>query len=151
MGLILLKIAESLYISEQVVLEIGKFAILWNIFEKERCGTQCNETKLLNLGSRYESDNKWHDLAHAFAHRACLLGTDTDDYVRIKLSLGRGTQHKEKIINFINSAGESELSGGLIAIYRVRNNMFHGLKDYVDLENQIELFRCINNMLENLV
>ena len=145
----MVKITNFLNISEQTVLEIGRFAILWNIFEKEVCRTHCSETILLSL--TYTSNKEWRDLANIFNQRASLLTCDIEQYVRSKLSLGHGAQHKEEIIRFIDSMGESYLTGGLLAIYRIRNNMFHGLKDYRDLDNQLELFRCINRVLKKLV
>ena len=147
----MIKITAFLVVSEQVVLEIGKFVILWNIFEKERCGTHCTETTLLNLNLEYEPNKEWRDLANIFNQRASLLTCNIEQYVRTKLSLGHGAQHKEEIIRFIDSMGESYLTGGLLAIYRIRNNMFHGLKDYRDLDNQLELFCCINRVLKKLV
>ena len=31
---------------EELVIEIGKFAVLWNMFEKEHCETNCNPRKI---------------------------------------------------------------------------------------------------------
>lgn len=147
----MVKITDFLNISEQTVIEIGRFTILWNIFEKEKCRTRCNETVLLNLNLEYEPNKEWHDLANIFNQRASLLACNIEQYVRTKLSLGYGVQHKEEIVRFIESMGESDLIGGVLAIFRIRNNMFHGLKDYRDLDNQLELFRCINRVLKKLV
>jgi len=54
---------------------------------------------------------------------------------------------KKQIVDFINSDGRDSLSGGLHAIYRIRNNLFHGLKSWTDLDSQIELFMGLNDFL----
>lgn len=36
-------------LKDQTVLEIGKFAILWNWFEKEFCHNECNYKELKRL------------------------------------------------------------------------------------------------------
>jgi hypothetical protein len=79
--------------------------------------------------------------------RTNLYSISTHSYVYNKLSLGNGTPNKEQIIEFIVSEGRKSLAGGLLAIYRIRNNMFHGLKTWTDLDNQIDLFIALNNFL----
>jgi len=34
-------------LSQEIVLEIGKFSVLWNVFENDICGNACNNKKLL--------------------------------------------------------------------------------------------------------
>lgn len=69
-------------IKKSTVMEIGQFAILWNIFENEY------------------------------------------------------------LANF---------AGCLLAILQIRNNMFHGFKEYSDLNNQIDLFKAANEVLRMVI
>ena len=57
----------------------------------------------------------------------------------------------EKIKRFLQSNGQEDVIDGLFAIYRIRNNMFHGLKDYQMLNEQKELFDAVNNVLESIL
>ena len=133
----------------ETVLEIGKFTILWNIFEKEKCRNNCNGDELAKLICRKSTNQNWQNLAIALVRRRDLYRENTISYINDGLSLGRGLKEIEKICikDFINSNGQTSLIGGLIAIHRIRNNMFHGLKIWTDLDNQIELFKSLNEFL----
>lgn len=54
------------------------------------------------------------------------------------------------VLNFINSQGNKNLEGAFYAIFRIRNNMFHGLKGHAELDNQIELFESMCEVLEGI-
>lgn len=58
---------------------------------------------------------------------------------------------RRKIEDFIYSKGRDSIVGGLIAIYRIRNNLFHGIKEIKDLNKQIELFKAMNSFLEQVI
>jgi len=76
-----------------------------------------------------------------------------DHYVHQHLSLWNGLHNdqKDKVIKFIKNIWDDSIDGGLLAIYRIRNNMFHGLKPSDDLNSQIDLFRTINAVLESIL
>lgn len=147
----MIPITTSLCLNENTVLEIGKFTVLWNIFECTKCANNCSEQKLITIGENCQTSEPWQYFAHILQKRATTQNCDIDSYVRYRLSLGNGSQHLDKIIRFIDSDGTTELCGGLLAIFRIRNNMFHGLKEYKDLDNQIQLFDAMNRLLEHLL
>lgn len=138
--------------------EIGKFAILWNVFEKTKCGSDCDSQKLINLGNndaiRTIADVR-QIFARALQRRMNLFHVAATDYVEnhLQMRLGRNLspEHKQLICNFIQSNGLECISGGLLAIYRLRNNMFHGLKEWWDLDSQVELFASMNKVLEGIL
>lgn len=138
---------------KEIVIEIGKFAILWNIFEKEKCKNDCNIDKLAQLVKEKETDQFWKSLAKVLKERLGARDCNVDDYINSHLSQGRGMKKLEKIYvkEFIDTDGERNLVGGLIAIYRIRNNMFHGLKDWTCLGGQLKLFEGINEFLTQAI
>jgi len=146
------------------VLEIGKFSILWNMFEHTKFPDYCNDQKLIALANQYLSSEERKLFAIALQNRARSYQSskkepikDDDsyinDYVNQHLSLGRGLNKdlKGKIIAFIKNKWCDAIDGGLLAIYRIRNNMFHGLKLSYNLDGQIDLFRTINTVLESIL
>lgn len=137
---------------KETVLEVGKFAILWNIFENKKCDKKCTIEKLRKIAEIYETSIKWEDLALALQKRADSQGVNISKYVKEHLSLGNGLNEKAKedVIQFIKSGGRESLSGGLIAIYRIRNNIFHGLKDWCELDEQGDFFKSLNTFLEQI-
>jgi len=136
-------------LSSDTVIEIGKFTILWGLFEKEKCGNDCNVDKLAQIVRNKEDNQHWKALAMVLKSRLDARGCGIDDYVNSYLSHGKGMKEIEKVCvkDFINNNGEKCLVGGLIAVYRIRNNMFHGLKEWICLNEQIKLFKGINEFL----
>lgn len=135
--------------NKETVLEIGKFAILWNIFEKEKCQNDFNIERLSVFIFSKIAELYWVKLSKVFQNRVDTYDDNVDNYINSKLSIGRGLKdiEKEYVKEFINTEGQNSLIGGLIAIYRIRNNMYHGLKDVSCLNAQIDLFKGINEFL----
>lgn len=137
-------------LKEETVLAIGKFTVLWNIFENERFGNHCTVEKLekLNLGTSKE----WQELAQVLNKRQKLWGVTQENYVGTKLrTKGLNSAKIEKIKTFLQSEGQQSIEGGLFILYRIRNNMFHGLKEWQMLDSQTELFNAVNKALERIL
>ena len=76
------------------------------------------------------------------------------DYVRDSLHPGNARASTEvdmqMMRQFLAQEGDALLYGCLLVIYRIRNNLMHGIKLLEELDGQIELFRAANNVLENI-
>lgn len=76
------------------------------------------------------------------------------DYIRDSLHPGNArasTEDDMQIMRqFLAQEGDDLLCGCLLAIYRIRNNLMHGLKIPEELDGQIELFRAANDVLEDI-
>ena len=46
--------------------------------------------------------------------------------------------------------GDDLRQGCLLVIFRIRNNLMHGLKCIEQLNDQLELFKAVNGVLESL-
>ncbi len=146
-------------IKKETVLEVGKFTILWNIFEKHRCkyNYKCKEINSIELSHLYKLP--FEKFASVLKDRALTKGLTIKTYVENKLyPKSNAIIRKDDkeiympiVIDFINSAGRTQLEGAILAIHRIRNNMFHGLKWYDELDEQINLFRAMNAVLEEVI
>ena len=137
-------------LQQDTVLSIGKFAILWNIFEREKCNNYCTVSKIEKL--IFNPSDKWHQLAEVLKRRQEQFDLTEEQYITRKLRRqGLNSERIEKINKFLQSNGQEDIVGGLFAIYRIRNNMFHGEKDYQMLDGQKELFDAVNNVLESVL
>ena len=137
-------------LQQDTVLSIGKFAILWNIFEREKCNNYCTVSKIEKL--IFNTSDKWHQLAEVLKQRQEQFDLTEEQYITRKLRRqGLNSERIEKINKFLQSNGQEDIVGGLFAIYRIRNNMFHGEKDYQMLDGQKELFDAVNNVLESIL
>jgi hypothetical protein len=148
-------------IKNETIFEVGKFAILWNIFERFNCNFNCTCNKIIEMEKSLESLDKkpFEEFVAILKTRACERRLNIDDYVNNNIYPANGarinqndrTRYIPLVIDFINSNGEKSLTGALLAIYRIRNNMFHGLKGYNELEEQIGLFKAMNTVLEEVI
>lgn len=170
-----MRIADST-LEDRVVMEVGKFAVLWNKFERYYFNTQYSRTKLnLNLPrimGRF-NENNIAALNNAVTQRMQNLylngfgNGQTDYYVRNKLGVRKALWDKhiqendiELVKSFIDQdvalQNEDKMKAAIIICYRIRCNMFHGIKDTKEadirgLGAQTELFVAVNNLLEILV
>ena len=148
-------------VRNNVVTEIGKFAILWNCFEHFICDNNCNIFKIINIGKSINIDEaKMNMLREAVKNRMELFGVDSTSYVVDGLYPdGSKKAHKEEnqrdieqhMKQFIDNNAAKPAIGCLLVISRIRNNMMHGLKDVSDLGKQLELFQAVNGVLEDLI
>lgn len=51
---------------------------------------------------------------------------------------------------FITQSGNELTRGCLLVLYRIRNNLMHGMKLLERLDGQIELFRAATAVLESI-
>jgi len=144
-------------LQEKTVIEIGKFAILWGAFEKNVCRWEKNDKKVEKLLSKSEeienvspcSPEKLKKFAEKLKERVEYCGNgNISKYVE---SLSPNCSYGQSDIEgFISSKGQGSFAGALVAIYRIRNNMFHGSKVLKELDRQNELFKAANKVLEEI-
>lgn len=134
-------------LKDQTVLEIGKFAILWNWFEKEFCNNKCNYRKLEkvvpDINMDFQCQKKLAEILEA-AYEENALYPDNAKTSNTDL------KEKKAIEGFLLQREEDRALGCLVSIYRVRCNMMHGLKVIWQLDEQHELFEAINKVLESI-
>ena len=142
-------------LQEETVLEVGKFAILWNWFERSWCDNNCNSTKIKRIAStiRVDSEKQAH-LAEVLNKRRHWFGRLEMDYVRDSLHPGNARVSSEEDMTvmqqFIEQSGDELTRGCLLVLHRIRNNLMHGMKLLEELDGQIELFKAATAVLESV-
>ena len=142
-------------LKEETILEIGKFSILWNCFEHDWCGNNCNPTKIKEVAKTIPvSAEAQAHLADVLNERRHWFGQLEMDYVRDSLHPGNArasTEDDMQIMrHFMEQSGDDLTCGCLLVLYRIRNNLMHGMKLIEELDGQIELFRAANSVLESI-
>lgn len=140
---------------EETVLEIGRFSILWSIFENQYCHMECTSSVLSKIAPELTIDLTARTrFAEALRRRCDLCELLAADYVHSSLhpSGARLSSEEEQTLmrQFIEQTGSALNLGCLLIIRRLRNNLMHGLKLPEDLDGQLELFRAMNDVLEHL-
>ena len=142
-------------LKEETVVEIGKFAILWNLFEHDYCDNHCNPKKIIEKVSEiYVDDKAQMELSWVLNERRNWSAQLEMDYVRESLhhesSKKSSEEEMQMMCNFLKWEGDNMLCGCLLVIHRIRNNLMHGIKNAEELDDQIDLFKAANNVLENI-
>ena len=143
-------------IDNSVVVEIGKFTILWNCFERTFCNNNCSPSVIIRISNDIVIDNeKKQTLVDVIKRRQYLLyDDDVYNYVNDGLHPGNAIQSNEKfkqyMQEFIDQSSQNSTIGCLLVIHRIRNNLMHGLKMPDNLNDQYELFKAVNGVLESV-
>lgn len=145
-------------LENKIVFEIGKFTILWEEFEKNYCSNNCNSKKILAFSLTISVDNKiLKDFSKELHGRTEYFNEDIETYTNYNLIPQNAHRPKSKYIkimrDFINLdelVNSDWICGALLCIYRIRNNLLHGLKELSELNGQIGLFKSMNKVLENI-
>ena len=145
----------SYNLSEEIVREIGRFAILWNCFENTFLRCECSAGQIRNqYVNIYIDKSSQVEFAKALNNRLRNFHISVQEYVddRLHPALADPSNpaNKQAMKDFIEQRGEDNRLGCLLIIYRLRCNMMHGLKEIYDLNNQLELFSTMNDVLESI-
>ena len=140
---------------DELVIEIGKFAILWNCFERFQCNNNCNPKEIKRIAPSLNVDNKKQArLAKVLNQRRAWFGQVISEYVETGLYPGnaRQNQAEDRLLmeKFMEQSDDDLRVGCLLVIYRIRNNLMHGLKCIEQLNDQLELFKGVNGVLESI-
>ena len=147
---------KNIEMNDNVVIELGKFSILWAEFERLYCFPQCNSGSIKEFVVNHNVNEKYlQNLSNALQCRKVQLNNSSIENIRYNLILEHSNPISEKdknlIMDFIGYKGNELIKGAFLAIYRIRNNLLHGLKgDMSVLNDQLELFKAINDVLENI-
>jgi len=143
-------------LTDDIVLEIGKFTILWADFEYKYCQNDCNSESIWRFAKDHNiMSDELRDFSTTLKGRFKEDG-DVICYVNYNLipegSRKPTTADLKTIQDFIEYKGENLTAGAFLAIYRIRNNLLHGLKREIsNLQDQKELFQSINKVLECII
>lgn len=142
-------------LQEATVLEVGKFAILWNWFERYWCDNNCNPKKIKSITKIIPVDTERQaHLAEVLNKRRHWFGQLEMDYIRDSLHPGNAKASREEDMTvmrqFIEQSGDELTRGCLLVLHRIRNNLMHGMKLLEELDGQIELFRAATAVLESV-
>ena len=140
-------------LNDELIIEIGKFAVLWNLFEKTYCNCHATPAKIIEVCKSISvSAQKQSALAKALNDRRMWFEQLYTDFIVGGL-YSDSRQPKQEEINYIEAFLKQEdntICGCLLCVSRIRNNMMHGLKDVRMLNDQLEIFKATNGVLESL-
>lgn len=133
---------------------IGKFTLLWHEFIK-CCFSKCNfNFNIIKLNGLYKKgiikiDVKYiTELKKQAENRCDILRCDKKKYACLD-GCNKNKNIYNEMVKFLED-NKPTLIGALCLIYRIRNNLCHGLKQLSEINDQCQLFNSINNILSNI-
>ncbi len=140
-------------LNDELITEIGKFAILWNLFEKNHCNYKATPARIIEVCDYLSvSVEKQAALAKALNARRFWFDQLYTDFITGDLYSDSRQPNKNEINHikeFLKQEGNT-ICGCLLCISRIRNNLLHGIKDVEKLNTQIEIFKSANHILESI-
>ena len=139
-------------LEKETIYTLGEFSILWCYFEQSIFNSEANPSKMLNWAKRQESTSELITLCENIKEKAIIYLNDLDETTIITRIYSENrppnNEHRKLISDFLESNTDNPLLGCSLFILRIRNNMFHGVKDIFTLNDQREMFMGINAFLQ---
>lgn len=140
---------------------VRNFVFLWNIFETFACNKNANLNSIRNIVEEINNRDAitlepFADYVNYFSNR--YYNPNGDSRYSIDGLLFRKNNNdqvaKNEVIAVLTRQQvepKEVLKALLFILYRFRNNLFHGEKEIVRLNEQIDNFICANHILSNVL
>jgi len=140
-------------VSDQSWETVAGFALLWSLFEERMCGTEAKKDVLEDIARQYTARTLTNDMQSAYAYwvdRYLIAeGAATKfDELFDRLS---GKADVQAILIDSSPALDRQVFALLMIVYRLRNNLFHGVKRIETFNDQGENLQMASRALASLL
>ncbi|GAA0879285.1 hypothetical protein GCM10009119_22530 [Algoriphagus jejuensis] len=137
---------------EEQLTNIKDFSLLWNIFENLVCGNNCTVNRLdERLKSVKFQIEEFQDNFQYSKDRYTEKGTTNARFENLNLRRGDRKEFVANVLSRSEDITSDIVFALLIIVYRYRNNLFHGLKDFMQFDQQVENFKNANQVLKSVL
>ncbi|MBU2905110.1 hypothetical protein KO529_09970 [Arenibacter algicola] len=138
--------------SVQELDEIKDFTLIWNIFENTifnaRFSINLLEQEIVNRNPNFED---FHECFNYYQNRYVVENSISNRFQYLNFRRNDREQFvKDVLLGHIIADNAKVLAIGII-VYRLRNNLFHGLKNYRNLNGQVENFSKANTFIQRFL
>lgn len=143
-------------LDESKLKSVFYFGLIWNVYEKELCDQdgkirQHSEDHSMIFAEKLNPNLLARVFGYFKNRYVSNNGLPTEHFKTFEFQI----EHvKTEVYGYLSSANPSnrdKLKALLCIAFRLRNNLFHGIKDVDKLYEQNENFRQINLLLMNLI
>jgi hypothetical protein len=139
-------------LNEQERGAIKDFTLLWSLYEGTILNNSANANAIIRTVRSLKNDGKlsMEPLRPAIKHFLDRYydGIDlTHHFYHLHLRSNDHPDLVERVVRRQSSDDVEILSALLIMVFRLRNNLFHGIKWSYEIQGQLENFRNANNLL----
>lgn len=145
---------ESAELEQKTIEVVADFTLIWNLFEGVECSTKRGIRQFdqfVNEVSDQISDTLLKELLLFWKFRYVADGDTNDRFDRLTF---RRNDQRELVADVLlerNDSTNDIILALLIIVYRLRNNLFHGLKTIDHLNNQRENLSHAIEVLQTLI
>lgn len=129
---------------------VWEFVVLWNLFEHRICDDYFKPNEVDKYAAGISQDSI--DEVFSFFKNRYVSGSETNE--NFESLFPPHKTRKEEVANFLLMKGTSKLTTvavSILIVYRVRCNLFHGIKTTEMWEKQQELFKNANRLLLSIL
>lgn len=131
-------------LSNEAITAVASFTMMWNLFEGVACESRANITTFGNLADQVAQFDTPADmmasLDECLAFWTCRYRTPegfSDRFLRLNFRPNDRQKHVEGVLLGHQTDARSKILALLVIVYRLRNNLFHGLKSIEMLNDQV--------------
>tara|TARA_B100000768_G_scaffold42271_1_gene41117 strand:+ start:19916 stop:20380 length:465 start_codon:yes stop_codon:yes gene_type:complete len=138
--------------TENDLKNIKDFSLLWNIFENLVCERNCTINRIEeNLNPIEFQIENFEDHLNYFKERYVADNNTNERFENLRIvPNARKKFVKQVLLGNDNNTSNKTLALAII-VYRYRNNLFHGEKDFMLLNEQEENFSVANQVLTSIL
>jgi hypothetical protein len=133
------------------------FSLMWNLFEKDICGKDANQTSIEKsvqsaFAAKRLSLTPFEEHLRYFKTRAHQNGMTIERYLdALKMTNEKARRLTSGVLSGELTDPNNAIYALLLIAHRIRNNLFHGEKDVAMLHSQVDLFRTVNSLLATYI
>ena len=132
-------------LTEEDLSEIRNFTLLWNIFDntifKNSFSIERLEQTIINRNLQLAP---FQDVLVYFKDRYVIDGATNDRFDHLNFRRSDREDLVRNVLTGVNNVDHEKILALGIIVYRFRNNLFHGNKNFMEIEQQTDNFRNAN-------
>lgn len=128
------------------------FSLLWSLFEARELDTDATANRIVSLAHTWTDEGLLEPKAFAtelayFIDRYCKAGRFTEHFSGLNLRPNDNPQLVEAVLKGEDTNDTDQIASLFIIIFRLRNNLFHGVKWSYEIRGQLDNFTNANSAL----
>lgn len=139
-------------LSDEERVAIMHFSLLWSFFEDRVCRNCASASSIISCVQEWERERRlditpFVPLLAYFCDRYFRHGTETEYFSGLNLRANDSPELVRTVLKRENTDPADCVAVLLIVVFRLRNNLFHGLKWAYGIKYQLDNFRNANAAL----
>jgi len=135
-------------LTDENILHIRDFSLMWNIFERITCNQNFNIQRINQLiVDNNIPFSEFEEELYYFKQRYVSNGNLNYRFHHLNLRNGDRPLVVQQVLLGVNTNNIEKILTCIIIVYRFRNNLFHGIKDIQRIDEQRNNFIVANNIM----